>query len=380
MHSVPARSANVWRVAAVALIMVPVLATLARRREGEMAGRPGIGQQVPMERQAGETPLRRAWFVMGTTAVAEIWEPDVGKASSAFEAVRATTLRVDSLMSTYLPGSEVSLVNRRAGSGKATPVSRETATVVARALQIGRASGGRLDITVGPLVDAWNFRVAWRGEEIAPPPAASIDSARVFVDQERVVIDPTGTTILLAAPGMRIDLGAIAKGFALDAAAAALENLGIERACLELGGQIRVLDLPAGAAPWRLGIRHPRRPDRIAAIVSIDGGSLATSGDYERFFVWKGRRYFHIIDPSTGWPAYGTVSVTVWAPSGMDADAWSTALFVAGPDRGMQMLAGYPELGAIWIVDPGDEPLAPRHFRIAGALDGRVDVMPAEKR
>jgi thiamine biosynthesis lipoprotein len=312
---------------------------------------------------------------MGTMANATLWDVEEGTATAVLRQVRAATMLVDSLMSTYRENSEISRVNRHAGSGRMIQLSPETAYVLARAIEIGKATGGRLDVTIAPLVDLWRFKVAWRGEEVEPPARSDIDSVLSLVGQDALRFDSVVGTVLLARPGMRIDLGSIAKGYALDLASQEIRDAGLDRAYLELGGQVRLVGQPADKKSWRLGIRHPREPERIAAIASIDGGSLATSGDYERYFVWNGRRHFHIIDPSTGWPAYGTASVTVWAPTGVDADAWSTALFVAGPDPGIELLSEFPEIGAIWIQDPGPSPLTREHIVIAGSLAGRVQLL-----
>ncbi len=175
---------------------------------------------------------------------------------------------------------------------------------------------------------------------------------------------------------MRLDFGSLAKGFALDEAADALRRLGINEARLDLGGQIMFIkEKDATGEPRRIGIRNPRNPRQLIGVVTVDGGSISTSGDYERYFRWKDVRYFHILDPRTGWPATGTASVTVWAPTGMEADAWSTTLFIAGPERGARMMADRKELGAVWILDPGTEPLGREHFRTAGALVGRLELL-----
>ncbi len=364
-----------WRLIALALILVPILWTLLDRQEttrpDATVGGAGPAAKAMLRGATG----RRAWFVMGTMAAASVWDLGEERASEALERARAVTLRIDSLMSSYIATSEISLLNRRAGTGIQTQIGSETEFVLSRALQIGRDSGGRFDVTVASLVELWRFYVPWRGEEVEPPSRAEIDSVRTRVGQRSIRLDRSLGTALLEDPGLRIDLGGIGKGYALDLAADEVRRAGVGRAYLELGGQIRLVGEEGAGEGWRLGIRHPRQPDRIVAILSVEGGSIATSGDYERYFMWEGRRYFHIIDPSTGWPAYGTASVTVWAPSALDADGWSTALFVAGAERGAELLAGLPGIGALWILDPGEGPLTDAHFRVAGPLIGRVELL-----
>jgi thiamine biosynthesis lipoprotein len=161
---------------------------------------------------------------------------------------------------------------------------------------------------------------------------------------------------------MRLDFGAIAKGYAVDRAIAALRALGVERGKVDLGGNLRLVGAPPGAGGWRVGLRDPRSPDEVIAVVRMDSGSVATSGDYERFFVQDGVRYSHIIDPRTGWPSRGVAGVSVIAPTGLLSDALSTALFVLGPDRGC-LLARAARVDALWVLD-------------GGARDGAIVVTP----
>jgi thiamine biosynthesis lipoprotein len=335
-----------------------------------LAGAPG-GYAPP----ASQDMQRRVWPVMGTILDVTIRDVDPVRARAGLDAARNAVAAIDSLMSTYIESSELSLINRRAGSGVASRVGPSTARVLESALTVGRLSGGMLDVTVGPLVDTWDFYVAWQGEEVEPPDEKRIRHARSLVGQNRIIFDREDRTILLPESGMQLDFGSLAKGFALDEATDELRRLGIREARLDLGGQIMFIEEEGVTDRLRrIGIRNPRDPGQLIGVVTVDGGSIATSGDYERYFTWKGARYFHILDPRTGWPATGTASVTVWAPTGMEADAWSTALFIAGPERGAQMMTDHRELGAVWILDPGDDPFGREHFRTAGALDGRVEL------
>jgi thiamine biosynthesis lipoprotein len=277
-----------------------------------------------------------------------VWEPDTTRALHALAAARAAVQKVDSLMSNYRPQSELSVVNRRAGTDTLTVISPETAEVLEAALRFARASGGALDVTVGPVVDVWGF---YRPQG-ALPPAAALDSARALVGYERIEYAAAARTLRLPTRGMRLDFGAIAKGYAADRAVAAIRALGVERGKVDLGGNLRFAGAPPGAHGWRVGLRDPRSPDEMIAVVQMDSGSVATSGDYERFFVYHGVRYAHIIDPHTGWPARGVIGVSVLAPSGLVSDALSTALFVLGPDRGC-VLAHAVGVDAFWILDGG---------------------------
>ncbi len=319
--------------------------------------------------------FRRTWLVMGTTATLSIWETDPDRARRALEAVRDGLARVDSLMSTYRESSDISRVNRSAGEPEPVSVDTSIVTVLRGSRHIARLSGGRLDPTAGPLVALWSFYEPWQGEEGRLPSRGAVDSARTLLGQEELVIrrDPPG--VRLPREGMRLDLGAVAKGYALDRAAAAVESLGTGPALLQLGGQMQMVGPAPGGGVWEIGVHHPREPGGLAAVIRVPGGALTTSGDYERFFVVEGERYAHIIDPSTGWPTRGVLSVTVWAPTGLEADGWSTALFVAGPEEGRELIAPLEGIGAVWIMDPGEgRSPGPGDIRVAGSLDGRVTI------
>ncbi|HEX6941066.1 MAG TPA: FAD:protein FMN transferase [Longimicrobiales bacterium] len=286
---------------------------------------------------------------MGTLLEVTVWEADTARAREALAAARAAVFRVDTLMSLYKEESELSVVNRRAGSGDATTLSPETAEVLAAALDYAARTGGAIDVTVGPLVDVWGF---YRHEGRIPP-AEVLDSARALVGYERIEFDPATRAVRLPAPGMRLDFGAIAKGYAVDLAVVALRRRGIRRGKVDLGGNLRFFGSPPEDGAWSVGLRDPRRPEEILAVVALDSGAVATSGDYEQFFVHDGVRYSHLMDPRTGRPARGVASVSVVAPTGLAADALSTALFVLGPGRGCGVAAGVPGVEALWILDAG---------------------------
>lgn len=318
------------------------------------------------------TVLRRAWPVMGTLFEATAVAPDSAAARKALSAGRRAVFRVDSLMSTYRPRSEISRLNRRAGTGRWTRLSALTADVLREALSWASRSGGALDPTVGPLVAAWGFRSDSPGR-----PSASVrDSARRLVGHRRVEVRDAGRLARLPDPGMRLDLGAVAKGAALDRAEAAMRRAGAGAGMLDLGGQVLVWGRPpAGEEPaWTLGIRHPRAADRLLGTLRLRDASAATSGDTEQFFEAAGRRYSHVMDPRAGRPARGVAQVTVVAESGTAADALATILFVMGPEEGGAWLrrsglwadSGGSLSAALWVRDPGDGPVCPGHLRSTG--------------
>lgn len=320
-------------------------------------------------------PVARAWPVMGTMLEVTVWEADTARAGAALAAARAAVFRVDSLMSLYRPESELSVVNGRAGTERVTVVSRETAEVLAAAIAYAGRTGGALDVTVGPVVDVWGF---YRHEGRIPAPAA-LDSARALVGYARIEFDGGRRAVRLPARGMRLDFGAVAKGYAVDLAVEALRHHGIARGTVDLGGNVRVFGPPPAGDAWSVGLRDPRAPDEVFAVVSLDSGAVATSGDYEQFFERDGVRYSHIMDPRTGRPARGVAAVSVVAPTGLASDALSTALFVLGPAAGCAVADALPGVGAVWVED-ADMPARgagdglPGPVRITPGLEGRLEL------
>lgn len=289
-------------------------------------------------------PYTRAWPVMGTMLGITAWDTDSVRAQRGLSAARAAVFRVDTLMSIYKPDSEVSAINRRAGTDSATIVSPETAEVLSAALRYAEQTRGALDVTVGPLVDVWGF---YRHRGTLPPRAAR-DSAARLVGWKRVRFDPHTRSVALPVHGMRLDFGAIAKGYALDRGAAALRAQGVTSGSVDLGGNSLYVGRPPQGSLWGVGIQNPRKEDDLLALATFESGAIATSGNYEQFFERDGVRYSHIFNPRTGKPSRGIASATVLAQSGMASDALSTALFVLGPEAGCA-LAARLGVGALWV-------------------------------
>lgn len=285
---------------------------------------------------------------MGTLLEVTVWEADSARARAALRQARAAVFQVDTLMSTYHPESELSVANRRAGTDSATVLSPPTAEVLEAALRFARWSGGALDVTAGPLVEAWGFA---RHVGRIPSPAA-LASARARVGYGLLEWNPASRALRLPRAGMRLDFGAIAKGFAVDRGVAALRAAGVERGRVDLGGNLRFFGPPPPGG-WEVGLRNPRDPEAAFALVMLDSGAVATSGDYEQFFEAGGVRYSHIFDPRTGWPARGVAGVSVLAPTALEADALSTTLFVLGPEAGCRLVAHLPGVEAVWVRDGG---------------------------
>ncbi len=300
---------------------------------------------LPTTSQDNLVPERRAWTSMGTTLEATVYRPATAStlAQADLEAVYQAVIEIDQLMSLYRPESELVALNGQAGAGP-IGVSAPTLEVLQAAQHYARLSSGALDITVQPLVELWGF---YRMERTSIPPLAEIQEVLRQIGPDRMNLDAAARTVVLAA-GSRLDLGSIAKGYAIDRALASMRARGVPAALIDLGGNIGVLGQPPDGRPWTVGLRHPRR-DQLIGILRFRSGAVATSGDYDRYFEVEGRRFSHLLDPRTGWPAEEVYSVTVLAPNATAADALSTAAFVLGPEPGMALLSDCPGVEGVLI-------------------------------
>jgi len=269
---------------------------------------------------------------MGVAARIVLYAPDDATARRAARAAYARMALLEDIMSDYRPESEVRRLAARAGA--AVPVSGDLFVVLARAVDLWRRSDGAFDPTVGPFVELW--RAARRSGRL--PPRAELDSAARRVGSDKVHLDSVARTVRLDAPGMRIDLGGIAKGYILDRALDALRAQGVTRALLEAGGDIVLGDAPPGRRGWRIALPEG---DTILA-----NHAVSTSGDTEQFVIIGGVRYSHVIDPRTGMGLTSRREATVVAPDGVTADGLATALTVLDDERGARLLRSFPQAAA----------------------------------
>lgn len=281
-------------------------------------------------------------LLMDTVISVSLWGVDAAAAAPLFAAAFAELEAVDREMARR-PGTPLTLLND-AGSGT---LSAATGEVLAAALTWARRTKGAFDPTTAPLLDLWDIPSGPH----APPSLERLTAARRAVDWQRVVLAPEPGRAELG--GTQLDLGGIAKGYALDRAAAALRARGARDFLVNAGGDLYVAGAK-GDQPWRVGIQHPRRPDELLQVVAPEGGSLVTSGDYERSYTWEDTLYHHILDPRSGEPARGCQSVTVWAPRAIDADALATAVFVLGPEAGLALVEAEPGAEALVVTATGE--------------------------
>lgn len=283
-------------------------------------------------------------FMMDTVFEITAYGPDA-EARQAAAAALNEVKRIEELLSAHIATSDVARINQAAGRS-AVPVSSETIYLLAEALKYSALTEGAFDVTIKPVVDLWGIG---KKDDYIPGPD-EIAGVLDLVGYRQVEIDPAAGTVYLLQSGAGIDLGAIAKGYAVDRAAAVLQKRGITAGIVNGGGNIRVLGRKRDGSDWRIAVKDPRVEGGTAAVLRLADKSVATSGDYERYFIRDNKRYHHIFDPATGEPAAsGVIGATVVSDSAMAADILSTAVFVLGPDKGAAV-AGQVEGAEVFII------------------------------
>lgn len=301
------------RLRQFALLLVILLAALA------LFGRGG--------EDSGE--FRRARVLMGTVVEITLLDGGAGSdAEAAMEAAFSAMAEVEERMSAHRDDSEVAQLN---AADKPLEVSAATAEVLELGLHVAAASAGAFDLTLGRLKALWGFD----GDAPRVPSDPEIAAALQGIGPASLRLE--GRRVTKGDAALRVDLGAVAKGYAVDRAVAALQAAGIRHASVNAGGDLRLLGDHDGR-PWRIGIQHPRDPQGVLVTLELADAAVVTSGDYERFFEVEGVRYHHILDPRVGRPADACQSVTVVAASAAEADALATAAFVLGPEAGRRLV------------------------------------------
>lgn len=288
----------------------------------------------------------RIQAIMGTEVRVELWHEDAAVARTAMDAVMDEMHRIDALMSPFKPDSELSRINREAAQ-KPVVISQEMFDLIARSLEFSKLSGGAFDITFSSVGYLYDYR------EHIKPSDAEIAKALPGVNYRHLQLDRKRRSIHFARSGVRIDLGGIAKGYAVDNCIALLKKRGITNAIVTAGGDSRLLGDRRGR-PWKVGIRDPRRRDDVAMVLQLVDVAISTSGDYERYFEVDGVRHHHILNPKTGKSASGVRSVTVIGPDGVTTEGLTKSVFVRGPEEGMRLIESLPNVDAIVIDATGN--------------------------
>lgn len=288
---------------------------------------------------------KQYWDIMGTRVGVELWHDNTVTAQKAIQAVHAEMQRIDKSMSPFIESSELSLVNREAAQHRVT-ISTELFTLIQKAQTIAAQSNGTFDITFASIGYLYDYR------KHQHPDNKTINNNLSKINYKKIQLFPKSSAIFFTQQGVRIDLGGIAKGHAVDRCIDKLKNLGIKHALVSAGGDSRLIGDKRGK-PWVTGIRHPRHKGKYIAILPLENTAISTSGDYERFFIENGVRYHHIIQPKTGKSATTSQSVTVLGPDSTTADALSTTLFILPTKKALKLINSLPPYEAIIINKEG---------------------------
>jgi thiamine biosynthesis lipoprotein len=306
---------------------------------GLLAGLAGFCLTASAEWVGDSRPL------MGTEIRVQLWQDDTIDGEGAIEAVFEEMVRIDELMSTYKEDSRISEINRGAAD-RAVPAGRELYDLIVRSLDMSILTRGAFDITFDSVGQHYDFRSRQR------PDQETVEQELRYIDYRLVQTDAATKSIRFLQPGVRINLGGIAKGYAVERGANILRKLGIRHAIVTAGGDSRLVGDRRGQ-PWVVGVRDPRKDGEVSVRIPLENEAISTSGDYERYFEEDGKRYHHIIQPATGEPANGVYSATIVGPDAVITDALSTSVFVMGVDQGLRLIATLPDYEGIVIDAEG---------------------------
>jgi len=285
--------------------------------------------------------VRRSQILLGTVVEIDLHGADASRLEAAVSEAFAEIARIEALMSPINPSSDVARLNMTTAPLAVHP---ETASVIAFGAELAQKSGGAFDLGLG------RIKALWALESETPHHATAEELAPLLRDLGPGDVSLTDIGMAQRAPAVAVDLGGIAKGYAVDRAVAVLSRAGEVWGSVNAGGDIGFV----GSRPdrlWRIGIQHPRQAGEVLATLSLEGGAVVTSGDYERFVEIEGERYHHLFDPSTGEPARRCQTVTVVADGAMLADVLATALFVLGPEKGFPLVESYHASALLVTVD-----------------------------
>ncbi len=288
------------------------------------------------------------WFkqsqdIMGTRVAVELWSNNPELENSCANQVFTEMQRIDALMSPYKSTSEVANINQHAAQ-KAVNVSAELISLIRQSMYFSEKSNGAFDITFASIGFQYDYR------QHKQPDAETIQHDLKTINYHNLIVE--NNSVQFAMPGMSIDLGGIAKGYAVDKAIKILQQCGIQQALVSAGGDSRILGDKQGK-PWMIGIQHPRKKQAIALTIPLTDTAISTSGDYERYFVSNKKRIHHIINPATGRSANQSWSATVIGPDATTTDALSTTVFILGAKEGLKLINSLDNIDAIIIDSQG---------------------------
>jgi thiamine biosynthesis lipoprotein len=283
--------------------------------------------------------------IMGTTIRVEVWHEDENVRQQGIDNVLAEMERVNRLMSPYIEQSQLSKINKYAHEGP-VEVDKDLFDLIEKSQEVSRLTHGAFDITYASVGHLYNYK-----KEIKPT-AEEVAAAKLLIDYKNIVLDKAHSSVAFLKHGVKIDLGGIAKGFAVDQSIMHLQALGIKHALVSAGGDTRLLGDRRGRA-WLVGIRDPQNTEEVIVMLPLQDEALSTSGDYERFFIEDGEKYHHIIHPSTGYSVSEVRSASILASDSATTDALSTSIFVMGPNKGLELLNSLDGVEGVIIDQDG---------------------------
>ena len=288
--------------------------------------------------------LSRTDYLLDTVVTLTLYGGTEADLDAAFDEIR----RLSGLLDAYAPDSDLGRLQADAGRSP-VKISEETMTLLAFAREMHGRTRGLLDATIGPLIDLWDIRGGGHY-----PADGELAEAMKLVGMDGLVLDEAAGTAYLARPGMRLDLGAFAKGFIADKVRELLKGRGVKSAVIDLGRNILLLGEKPGGSPFSIGIQSPGKAGELIRVLALRDRSLVTSGTYERYFEHEGKRYHHVLDPFTGFPADTSLSaVTVLSETSLWGDALSTACLLLGREEGMKLVDSIPDAEALFVFTDG---------------------------
>ena len=291
---------------------------------------------------------KRTTLLMGGRFDITIVAKDSLLAEQNIDEVIAEITRIENLISDWKPDSQISQVNQNAGI-KPIKVDREVFELTQRAIQFSEATKGGFDVSFAAMDKIWKFD----GSMTEMPSAEAIKKSVEKVGYKNIILNSVQSTIFLKLKGMKIGFGALGEGYATDKCRNMMLAKGIKAGIVNGSGDMTAWGKQPNGKDWNIGMTNPFHPDTLFAVVPLNNGAITTSGSYEKFVVFNGKRYSHIINPATGYPATGLCSVSVFGPNAETANGLSTSLMVLGQKEGLLLLKKYPEYSCVMITDNG---------------------------
>ncbi|EJL62498.1 FAD:protein FMN transferase [Flavobacterium sp. CF136] len=302
---------------------------------------------------------KRTTLLMGGRFDITVIAKDSLTAVQSIETIITEITRIENLISDWKPASQVSEVNHNAGISP-VKVDREVFELTQRAIKLSKLTNGAFDISFAAMDKIWKFD----GSMTEMPSAEAIKKSVEKVGYKNIILDSVQSTIFLKLKGMKIGFGALGEGYATDRCRDIMLAKGIKSGIVNASGDMTTWGKQSNGKDWNIGITNPFHPDDVFAVVPLNEGAVTTSGSYEKFVVLNGKRFSHIINPATGYPATGLCSVTVFGPKAEIANGFSTSLMVMGRKAGIDLINKYPDYSCIMITDSG-KIIKSKNFKIS---------------